>query len=47
MNRVDRIRLQVFIGLACDADYQRLASLTGSLAPSANLTIAQALEVLK
>lgn len=44
MNRTDRIGLQVFIGLACDADYQMLSDGAGN---SANLTIAQALEVMK
>lgn len=44
LNRLERIKLEVWIDLACDADYQRLANGT-SLA--ARLTIAEALEVLK
>lgn len=40
----DRIRLGVFVALACDADYQRLSH---RCAESARLTIKQALEVLE
>lgn len=45
MNRVDRIRLQVFISLACDADYQRLSN--GLSVYGGTVTIAEALEVMK
>lgn len=44
LNHLERIKVEVFIGLACDADYQRLA--TGS-SLAARLTIAEALEVLE
>ncbi len=45
MNDVDRIRLEVFVALACDADYQRLSHGLGTY--STSVTIAQALEVLQ
>lgn len=44
LNRLERIKRELFIGLACDADYQRLAN---DWSLGARLTVAEALEVLK
>lgn len=47
MIRRDRIIRQTWVGLACDADYQRLSGGHDAGTASSRLTIGEALEVLK